>query len=174
MESSIAVSLINTKLLQFNAPLICADLGAGDGIFTYALSTLLVKGSQILAVDRNMMTLSKVKTIPSIKLQTICADFINEQLPLNNLDLLMMANSLHFVKEKRNFVRNIEKYMKPGASVLLVEYDLIKPSYWVPYPLRADDYKKIFGESGYKKFEIINRVPSRFGKADIVGMYIAQ
>src|SRR5919109_898496 len=79
-----------------------ADLGAGEGAFTLALADLLPPGSVIYAIDKDANALRELadsyrKRDPGI--ETRRADFPRE-LDLPPLDGVVMANSLHFVKDK--------------------------------------------------------------------------
>src|SRR5438445_4511538 len=84
-----------------------ADLGAGSGAFTLALADLLPAGSTIHAIDKDAEALRELETAyahfarsrPVARLKTRRADFTRE-LDLLSLDGTLMANSLHFVKEK--------------------------------------------------------------------------
>src|SRR5690348_13412318 len=89
-----------------------ADLGAGEGTFTNALSNLLADGSSIYAVDSNSKALKKIQVDSTIELITIVANFEKDVLPLQDLDGILMANALHFVKDKSAFIRKAQSYLK--------------------------------------------------------------
>ena len=110
MELSNAIKLIEAGVNK-TQPGTWADLGAGAGLFTRALATLLPKGSTIYAVDANKSALEKIKATDGIELIKINADFEHlteakistaSDVRDNPRDLngILMANSLHFVKDK--------------------------------------------------------------------------
>src|SRR5260370_14756439 len=72
-----------------------ADLGAGEGAFTLALADLLGPGSHITAVDKDGGALRSI----GHGIETRVADF-TKGLDLHALDGVVMANSLHFVRNK--------------------------------------------------------------------------
>src|SRR3989475_12948095 len=79
-----------------------ADLGAGEGAFTLALADLLGPGAHITAVDKDAGALRQITSAPRKSPTTIdivVGDFTH-QLPLTDLDGVVMANSLHFVRDK--------------------------------------------------------------------------
>jgi SAM-dependent methyltransferase len=106
-----------------------ADIGAGEGAFTFALAELLDHGSAIVAVDRDRSTLEHTvadvqRAFSAIEVRALAADF-REPLPLPRLDGLVMANALHFVERSRqaNVVRALARHLRPAAPFVLVEYD---------------------------------------------------
>lgn len=169
MELSQAISLINHKSFLNNQPTIWADLGCGSGLFTLALAYLLKPGSKIFAIDKNISTLKKLQS-PNI--ENLQADFITEELDIHNLDGILMANSLHYVKDKIAFIHKIEKYFKSDGSFLIVEYDMDKPNPWVPYPLSFASLEILFGKLGYNFVDKINELPSRYNRAKIYSVFI--
>jgi ubiquinone/menaquinone biosynthesis C-methylase UbiE len=172
VEVATAVSLINANIFKPNTVEHWADLGAGSGLFTYALSTLLSSGSSIIAVDHNQKALKRIKVHEGIELKIVAADFVNDNLPLNELSGVLMANALHFVKNKNDFLQRIKRYLKANASFLVVEYNTSTANMWVPYPLTIGEYERLFAEEGFNRFEVINKTPSRFRRADIVSMVV--
>ena len=170
MDLKTAISLIRSPHIKSNAATNWADLGCGSGLFTKALSTLLQTGSKVAAVDKDTSALKKVGVVNGISLERLHADFISDDLPLQNLDGILMANALHFVKDKSAFIQRLRSYVNKTASFLIVEYDTARSNPWVPYPLRVEGWQKLFGETGYSQYEEINRHPSVYRQADIVGI----
>ena len=96
--------------------------------------------------------------------------FINDDLPFQNLDGIVMANSLHFVKDKKKLLQKVQPYLSGAAKFLIVEYDTVQSIPWVPHPLHIEGWQKLFRETGYFQYEEINRHSSVYRKANIVGM----
>lgn len=141
-----------------------ADFGCGDGLFTKALASFLKEGSTIYAVDKNQGSL---RNIPNEFSKTIIikyqADFIQNELPLENLNGILMANSIHFVRNKRKFLQKLNNYMKPHGFILIVEYERSYASPWVPYPIRFNQLTDLLKQVGYKSIEKTGETDSRFG-----------
>ncbi|MEO6456176.1 MAG: methyltransferase [Ginsengibacter sp.] len=170
MDLKTAITLIQSPKIKSNAPTTWSDLGCGSGLFTKALSILLQPGSKIIAVDKDASALKTVNVTNGIILEKLHANFINDKFPLQNLDGILMANALHFVKDKKAFIKRLRSHVNDTASFLLVEYDTDESNSWVPYPLTVEGWQKIFEEAGYSQYEEINRYPSVYRRADIVGM----
>src|SRR5947209_19367694 len=103
MQIQEAISLIQTDQLVQDTKTIWADLGCGSGLFTRALAELLFSGSIIYAVDKSISSFQK-NVSNKIVIKTIESDFVSDDLSLLNLDGILMANSLHFVKNKKQFI----------------------------------------------------------------------
>jgi ubiquinone/menaquinone biosynthesis C-methylase UbiE len=174
MDLKTAISLVRSPKLKSNTPTNWADLGCGSGLFTNALSTLLQTGSKIIAVDKDASALKKVNVVNGIILERLHTDFINDDLPLRNINGIVMANALHFIKDKKVFLQMLQPCLNEAAHFLIVEYDTAQSNPWVPYPLHIEGWQKLFRETGYSQNEEINRHPSVYRKADIVGMWFSK
>src|SRR6186713_2176851 len=100
MELNTAINLIKTQHLITDTQQVWADLGAGAGLFTQALARYLQPGSTIMAVDKNMGNLRKIKQTGQVIIQTKTADFTSPEFNPRGLSGILMANALHYVKEQ--------------------------------------------------------------------------
>ncbi len=167
MELSIAVSLIQKGILSEGTPQHWADLGAGSGLFTRALASLLTAGSTVTAVDRDESSLrSIVWHEKNVSLTTRTADFTNTNLP-TALDGVLMANSLHYVKNTGRFLQSLALHLAPSGRLLVVEYDRNVPNPWVPYPVPFARLQRVGIEVGFQKIEPLAETPSQFGNGYI-------
>ncbi len=145
-----------------------ADLGAGDGAFTRALADLLGPEANIHAVDRDRRPLERgaaetARQFPGVTIVPHAADF-TAALTLPPLDGLVMANSLHFMRDndKEPLLRRLRAYLKPGGRFLLVEYNADRGNLWVPHPLSYATWAALAGRAGFSRVTLLGRVPSRF------------
>lgn len=141
-----------------------ADLGAGSGAFTLALAELLGEGATIYTVDRERGSLDSLaramhRQFPSTQLHTRVADF-TERLDLPALDGVVMANSLHFVREKIPVLMAIRSLLKPEGRLLVVEYDSETGNRWVPYPFTYTTWVRLANEAGFAHSELLATHPS--------------
>ena len=145
------------------------DLGAGEGAFTLALADLLLPGSTIHAVDRDARALAQNERVhahlargrETAALVTHVADF-TRPLDLPAADGVVMANSLHFVRDKGPVLARVRAMLKPGAPLLLVEYDADAGNPWVPYPLSFETWKTVAVANGFSEPRLLASEPSRF------------
>ncbi|RAJ06649.1 methyltransferase family protein [Chitinophaga skermanii] len=149
MELNEAIDLINTPQLKQERPQNWADLGCGSGLFTYALAQYLAPKSHIYAVDKHLVQFNKHFYPAGLHLQFLQADFTQIGLPLHNLDGILMANALHYVKQQANFIEQLKSYLQPQGKLLIVEYDTNRANQWVPFPLPFSELKSLLLEAGF-------------------------
>lgn len=148
-----------------------ADLGCGSGLFTYALASLLPQGSTIYSIDKNIHSFVERPGFDDITINQIELNFERDSLPLNNPDGIVMANSLHFVRDKKTFIARLITF-KSLSTLLLVEYDTNVPNPWVPYPVSFLSAQNIFLQGGYSSVIKINERRSAFNKANLYSAII--
>lgn len=141
-----------------------ADLGAGSGVFTRALAELLGPEGRVYALDRRPQRLGPRPGAASIVVEQ--ADF-TEPLPYADLDGLLMANALHFVRRQQQVLGQLAASLKPGGKFVLVEYDLERGSPWVPFPVSFRRFAALAGSAGLSAPLELGRRASRYGPRDI-------
>ena len=144
-----------------------ADLGAGSGAFTLALRELLGPGAEIYAVDKDRNRLNALEGAHRSrfggveKLHLIHADFTSE-IDLFPLDGALMANSLHYFRAKEKVLRLVQKFIKPGGTFLLVEYNVDRGNPWVPHPLSFETFHELALRAGFSEPRLLAKRPSSF------------
>jgi SAM-dependent methyltransferase len=168
-----AFNLINNESLpRHNTAVRWADLGSGSGLFTLALSRLLQKGSIIYGIDR-AASLQRQATANGVEIIPLKLDFINDGLALKELDGILMANALHYVKNKVSFLQRLKTYMQPAGQFLIVEYDTdIAVPTWVPYPVSFSSLTKLFKDAGYTRIQKLGERPSIYGRGNIYSVLL--
>ncbi|MBT1705045.1 class I SAM-dependent methyltransferase [Chryseosolibacter indicus] len=167
MELDIAINLIRSGVEDLGGPQVWSDLGAGRGLFTQALSTLLPVQSSIYAIDKEETALAHIHVKAGITLHKLRLNFIHDDLPDLKLDGAILANSLHYVKDKHSFLAKLGNSLKADARIILVEYDTDVPNQWVPYPLSFTSATKLFSQKGYKSIQKIGETISVYQRANI-------
>lgn len=171
MQLSEAIQLIQTTGLAKAGPSQWADLGCGNGTFTYALSHLLQPGSSIYAADKSRPVLEPLSN--GVHIKPLQLDFVKEALPFGQLDGILMANALHYVSDKTAFIRKAKKSLLPGAAFLIVEYDTdTAVPVWVPYPASYHSLKQLFESEGYTHIKKLRERPSVYGRANLYAALI--
>jgi ubiquinone/menaquinone biosynthesis C-methylase UbiE len=143
-----------------------ADLGSGSGAFTLALADLLGEAGRIYSVDKDLEVLKEQEKIirlmfPAVAVLFLVADF-KRRLDLPPLDGIVMANSLHYVRDKGAVLQRIHSYLKPGGRLLLVEYNVDRGNLWVPYPLSYPTWEGLAQQNNFSEMQLLEKVPSRF------------
>ena len=141
-----------------------ADLGAGTGAFTLALAELVGPSGEIVAVDRDRGALRELERAirpGGATVRTLGADF-TKQVALDSLDGVVMANSLHFVRDKSPVLALVHTMLKPSGRLLLVEYDTDNGNPYVPHPLSFETWRALADAIGFTGTRKLATVPSRF------------
>lgn len=144
-----------------------ADLGSGQGAFTLALAELLGPEGTIYSVDKNGRSLRQqeralARHFPATTATFHETDFRDAMHFLPPLDGILMANSLHFVRDKIPLLKQLRGYLRPGRQFLLVEYDTNRGNRWVPYPLAFPRWREVAAAAGFTQTTLLHTHPSSF------------
>jgi SAM-dependent methyltransferase len=142
-----------------------ADLGAGEGAFTLALADLIGPGAHITAVDRDGRALQTLavqmgKRFPEVAVETKVADF-TRPLGFSGLDGILMANSLHFVRDAAPVLESLRDMLVPGGQLVVVEYGSDRGNPWVPHPFTYERWERMAAQAGFEKTRLLRTIPSR-------------
>ncbi len=143
-----------------------ADLGSGEGAFTLALADLLGPVGAIHTVDRDSRAVAVQlralhERFPNVTVTPLIADFARP-LDLPPLDGIVMANSLHFERNKLAVLELVRGYLLPAGRLILVEYNTDHGNRWVPYPVSVRSWTALAAEAGFRETRLLESVPSRF------------
>jgi trans-aconitate methyltransferase len=154
-------------------PTTWADLGCGDGTFTRALANLLAPGSVIHAVDRDADALRRIPAMQDgVSITTHQADFTGPVWPFGAIDGVLMANSLHYVRDQVGFIRTAAARMRETARIILVEYDTDAANPWVPYPISRSRLRIILQEVGDATIQDLGTRRSIYRRAELYAVLI--
>lgn len=167
-----AIALLPAAMLREGPATTWADLGCGEGLFTQAMTALLPEGSYIHAVDK-ITSFPAIKNNRGISIQIHQADFVKEHLPLQELDGILMANSLHYVFNKEVFLRQAKQYLRTTGSWIIIEYDTRKSNRWVPYPIPFEELKQLFLKEGYASVIKVSERPSIYNAGKMYSAIIS-
>ena len=134
-----------------------ADLGAGEGAFTLALADLVGPEAHIVAVDKDGRALRAI----GHGIETRVADF-TKPLDLRDLDGIVMANSLHYVRDRQPLLQSVRAMLRPGGRLIIVEYGADRGNPWVPYPFTYSSWEPMAARAGFKNTRLLKTVPSRW------------
>lgn len=159
-----------------------ADFGSGNGAFTIALRELVGPDATIYAVDKNRSVLRELENLHHTRFGSPSSPLTPSQrrspfgrtnlILLNDdfarlsdlppLDGVVMANSLHFFKDKEKILRHVHGLLKPHGALLLVEYNVDSGNMWVPHPLTFETFRSLAIGAGFSEPRLLKKVPSRF------------
>ena len=146
-----------------------ADFGAGSGAFTLALRELVGPDAIIYAVDKDRNSLKTLEAAHHSRFHSmdhlilLNQDF-TRSLDLPPLDGIVMANSLHYSRDKEKVLRHLREFLKPNGVLLLVEYNVDSGNMWVPHPLSFETFRTLAPRAGFTEPGLLATTPSRFLK----------
>lgn len=146
-----------------------ADFGAGSGAFTLALRELIGPEATIYAVDKDKSSLRQLENSHRARFHStskliLLPDDFSRPLDIPALDGVVMANSLHYFKDKEKILRHVHGFLNPNGTFLLVEYNVDSGNLWVPHPLSFEMYRTLAPRAGFTEPRLLAQVPSRFLK----------
>jgi SAM-dependent methyltransferase len=168
-----AVGMLAESGVGTLGPTIWADLGCGDGMFTRALAECLTDGSAIHAIDRDARALRRIPAEHhGVRIAVHDGDFMAWPWPFADLDGILMANSLHYVRSQTAFIRECGAGMKPQPRFIIVEYDTDESNPWVPYPVSRARLGSLFATAGYTSVTSLGTRPSVYQRAPLYAALI--
>ena len=109
----------------FKAGMTILDLGCGPGFCTQELAYIAGKSGHVIGVDISQTYidfLDRVSNLHSLDIETICADFMDLDLPPNSLDGVYARWALAWLPDVKAVLSKVIAAMKPGATFALQEY----------------------------------------------------
>ena len=173
MELKNAIQLITKGIAPNSQSQTWADLGAGSGLFSQALSALLPGKSIIHAIDKSYKTVQQIQSQnESTTIILSKKDFTAHPLDIPPCDGLLMANSLHFVENKIAFLQHMKSLLHPGGRIIIVEYDTDTPNQWVPYPISCKNLQPLIASAGLGGLQKLAEEKSRYQSGGIYSALI--
>lgn len=112
--------------------MVVADVGAGDGYFTFRLARRVEPHGKVYAEDIDERGLRRVKELVAKdglkNVEVILGKEDDPLLPKKVIDLALMVNVIHFIEKPGEFLNNLMTSLKPGATLAVVQWDSKKMS----------------------------------------------
>lgn len=119
----------NLKQFEIREDMIVADLGAGTGFYSLALSKIVTKG-KVYAIeiipDYLQTILNKIKEARIVNVDCFLGDVEKiggTKLKDGIIDRVIASNILFQVEDKNKFIEEVKRILKKDGKVLLVDWD---------------------------------------------------
>lgn len=112
-----------------------ADVGAGSGLFTRAMSRLVAPGGVIYAVDINKRLLAHIdRKSRDEGIQNVRTVLCVEDDPLipGKVDLIFMCDTLHYIQNQESYINKLISYVKPGGRIAIIDFK----THWPPMSVK--------------------------------------
>ncbi len=145
-----------------------ADFGSGTGAFTLALADLIGPTGVIYSIEQDRSALAQQERsmqarFPNSIVHYRVADFTHP-IDLPQLDGIVMANALHFHRNKEPIVQLLKSYLQRQGRLILVEYNIEQGNSAVPFPISYRQWEPLAKRMGFTHTRLLMARPSRFLK----------
>jgi SAM-dependent methyltransferase len=113
--------------------------------------------AHIVAVDKDARALRALAG----RFETLVADF-TRGLDLHDLNGVIMANSLHFVRDQQRVLEAVRGMLRAGGRLIIVEYGTDRGNAWVPHPFTYATWETMAARAGFTGTRLLRTVPSRW------------
>jgi ubiquinone/menaquinone biosynthesis C-methylase UbiE len=107
--------------------MVIGEPGAGSGYMTFYLAERVGKEGKIYANDISRSALdeleSRAKREGVKNIEIVMGEIEDPVFPVKELDMVIMVYVLHMLDKPIEFMKNVKKYMKPGAPLVIIERD---------------------------------------------------
>jgi ubiquinone/menaquinone biosynthesis C-methylase UbiE len=105
-----------------------ADIGAGTGLYTVLFAEQVGADGRVLAEDIEPLFLDLInQRAADLSVDNITAVLGREDdvtLPKSSADVVFIADTYHYFEDREAVMRSIYEALKPGGSLILVEFDI--------------------------------------------------
>lgn len=133
-----------------------ADIGAGSGYFTFRFARHVGPGGEVLAVDVNPDMIvhlnERIRDLQIDNVRTILAPPADPLLAPASVDLVFICNTWHHIGDHPRYLGLLEKALKPGGRIVIVDYRKKDVAVGPPAEMRVarEDVVGEFEKSGFR------------------------
>lgn len=103
-----------------------ADVGAGSGYFTLRLAEAVGGDGRVLALDIRQEMLDHIERrvreaeLDNVELKLVPA--ADPQLPAGGCDLILMVDTIHYVKDRVDYARKLRAALAPEGRLAIIDF----------------------------------------------------
>jgi ubiquinone/menaquinone biosynthesis C-methylase UbiE len=110
--------------------MVIGEAGAGDGYFTFKMIERVGERGAIYANDilkRELNRLERRSKREGIEnIHTVLGEVADPLFPRNDLEMVVMVHAFHDFEKPVEWLENLKRYLKPGATVVVIDRDPAK------------------------------------------------
>jgi ubiquinone/menaquinone biosynthesis C-methylase UbiE len=137
--------------------MIIADLGSGPGFFTIPMAQMTGEKGLVYAVDSNQIMLNALKEniaksqVNPNTIKLVNSDVSNTGIPSESVDLVLFANVLHEVADRKVFFQEVRRICKPTAHIVDVDWKKASTGHGPPIKIRLseNEVNAVFADNGF-------------------------
>jgi ubiquinone/menaquinone biosynthesis C-methylase UbiE len=129
------------------------EAGAGTGYFTFPLAGRVGPEGMVYANDISRSSLDVIKRRAAaeglVNIEIVVGAVEDPLFPETDLDMVVMVYVLHMLQKPVEFLRNVRKYMRPGAPLVIIERNGNRDRAHYPSFMTKKQVLETMGETGY-------------------------
>ena len=144
---------------------VIADIGAGTGYFAFRL---INKAKKVIAVDIDPDMLSLIEifrdnldSLQRSKISTRLAAPDSPNLNDEEVDIVLIINTIGFIDDRRDYLENLRSVITPGGEIVIVDFKMkrIPDNIATPVEYRVSllELENMLEQSGYKNIATDDR-----------------
>jgi ubiquinone/menaquinone biosynthesis C-methylase UbiE len=147
---------------------VVADLGAGSGPFVVPFASAVGPKGKVYAVeiDRNFFPYieRRAKEAGVSNVRVVAGEFTDPNLPAADVDVAFMHDVLHHIENRPLYFKNLARYLKPGARVVVIDYNPLQSPHRDEPALTVAKEQAAFwlADAGLKKVEDVTLFPDKY------------
>ena len=145
-----------------------ADIGCHEGYFSMHLAREVGLRGKVYSVDVREDRLAKLNQnaadLNLLNITTILGDYDDPKLPKNELDLVVIMDTYHEMKDYMTVLEHVKQALKPSGKILILEKlkshakDKSRKEQTSSHTLSPKFVKKELQEAGFKVIQQVNNM----------------
>jgi ubiquinone/menaquinone biosynthesis C-methylase UbiE len=107
--------------------MVVGEAGAGDGYFTLPMARRVGAGGAVYANDISRRALDRLASSARRErldnVHVVEGDVDDPKFPRRDLELVVIVHAFHDFSQPVEWLRNVKKYLRPGAAVAIIDRD---------------------------------------------------
>lgn len=133
--------------------MVIGEAGAGEGYFTFHLARRVGPGGMVYANDINRRALAAIdrrcRREGVLNIQTVVGETADPLFPAKDLDMIVLVYAFHDFEKKLEWLANAKRYLKPGATLVVIDRDPDKWGGEYSHFLKKEDVLDIVRSADY-------------------------
>jgi len=137
-----------------------ADLGAGDGYFTFTLADAVGAGGRVYAVDVEADIVDGLRASVTSRgydnVEAVLGDYDDPGLPDGEIDVVFLCNVYHHIDDRVSYFSDLRRNLAPGARVAIIDIGIggAAPLRWLSPPGHSTDVDTLVDEMAAAGYDV--------------------
>ena len=135
-----------------------ADLGAGDGYFTFTLADAVGAGGRVYAVDVDADVVDGLQASVTSRgydnVEAVLGEYDDPGLPDGEIHLVFLCNVYHHIDDRATYFSDLRRDLAPGARVAIIDIGGAAPLRWLSPPGHSTDLDTLVDEMAAAGYDV--------------------